>query len=189
MPCCFISAPDAINNGLVSFDWRRPFSWPRSAVDHDQLAHLLVLIGGKAAMVLNCVRALFEGEDPSDLLDGVRARLVTHCLSLSEPSRELGSNPFGHGLSPHRRSISCSTCVAFLPSACLCSLLCLSFSLPLPRSLLFVSASTSIGVSSFPSAMLHCYAWCIAFHSIRRASYPCSLVAFSPTCLRHSESF
>ena len=71
--------------------------------------------------------------------------------------------------------------------------LSLPFSLPLPLPLLlplpFMSASTSIGVVSFPSAMPHClYAWCIAFHSLLRASYPCSLVAFRPTCLRHSGS-
>ena len=189
MPCCFISAPDAINNGLVSFDWRRPFSWPRSAVDHDQLAHLLVLIGGKAALVLNCVRALFEGEDPSNLLDGVRARLVTHCLSLSEPSRELGSNPFrAWPFSSQKKHFMLDLCG--VPSFGLSLLFALPFFLFALASLLALRERVNFhwcGLVPFCHAPL--YAWCIAFHSIRRASYPCSLVAFSPTCLRHSGSF
>ena len=49
-----------------------------------------MLIDGKIALVPNCVRVLFQGEDPSGFLDGIRARLVSHCLFLSEPIRELG---------------------------------------------------------------------------------------------------
>ena len=52
-----------------------------------------------------------------------------------------------------------------------------------------MSASTSIGVESFPSAMSHCpFACRVTFHSLLRTSYTCSLVAFIPTCLRHSGS-
>ena len=34
---------------------------------------------------------MIRGKDPPVFLDGIRALLVTHCLFLSEPSRELGA--------------------------------------------------------------------------------------------------
>ena len=87
---------------------------------------------------------MFQGKDPSVFLDGIRAS-ARDPLSFSRRAKpKTCGNPFGHGLSLCRRSTSYSTCLAFLPSACLCSFLCLylcpSLRLCLCHSLLFAFA-------------------------------------------------
>ena len=49
---------------------------------------------GKIALVPNCIRALFQGEDPSGFLDGVRAWLVSHCVFSASQSENLGRQSF-----------------------------------------------------------------------------------------------
>ena len=73
-------------------------------------------------------------------------------------------------------------------------LLSLPFSSPLPFAFVLTSAFHErvdfhwSGVVPVRSAPLSVRLICIAFHSLLRASYPCSLVACRPTCLRHSGS-
>ena len=88
----------------------------------------------------------------------------------------------------------------FLPSACPCSFLCFSLCICLcPSFCLCLCLSSYLCLSwvhrlplvwcrSRPLCPNCLYAWYIALHSLLRASYPCSLVAFRPTCLRHSGS-
>ena len=107
---------------------------PAPLVDHDQLAQLFMLV--------------VQREDPSVFLDGVSTLLVTHCILLSGPGRELRAIVSGVAFLLAEETLQLD--VSDVPSFGLSLLFALPFSLP------FVNASTSIGVESFPSAMLHC---------------------------------
>ena len=112
-PCCFISAPDAVNNGLVSFDLRSLFFWLCSGVHTWTDAPLSMMINSHSSS------------------SGQRSILPRWHSPLSSPQRakpRTWGNPFGRGLSPCRRNTSYSTGLTFLPSACpglsLCPSLC-----------------------------------------------------------------